>query len=598
MDYRAAGGSAIWMEGPVGLLQLGSTVADPPPRQQGLGVAHGERLVLVFAGHIDNPEELKAALPEAGRDADDAALALRAVETWGDAATNRIVGPFAFAVWDRERRRLFCARDFLGMRPVYYHLSDTAFVFASDIHALFEDASVPRRVNEGMVAEFLAVAPTSPEETLHAAVFRVLPGHWLAVEASRLGTGRHWEPPSHLRDFPSEADAAEQLRTEFTRATRSCLRGHGRAAVELSGGLDSSSVVVLARRVMSHAQVETASLLFPGLPDCDERPYVDAIKDATGGPALQIPFRPLGIEPLFSWAARFHDIPQAPNGTMFFPVLRELRARDHRVILDGMGGDLWLRGTQYQYAECLRRLELRSALGLLCNQPGTLRNSLARLSRYGVGPLLPPGVRRGLGRVFLPSEESAPPVPAWIDPELLRRVDLTDRLQGRRVDRRFASPAQRQIVLAASEAWYQHDCEQFERTTASYGLDRRSPLNDRRLVDFALALPDRHRWRGTRTKLILRRAMGEDLPAAVRNREGKAEFSAVVAVEYAAPEFEVLLNRPRIESLGWTRPGEALVQLRRMRDSYRAGDPTFRRLAWGVHVLVGLEVWLRAVVRE
>ena len=92
----------------------------------------------------------------------DAALALRAVEAWGDAAADRIVGPFALAAWDRQRRRLWCARDFVGMRPLFYHASDSLFLFASDMHALFLEPSVPREPDEGIVAEYLRGRPDQP----------------------------------------------------------------------------------------------------------------------------------------------------------------------------------------------------------------------------------------------------------------------------------------------------------------------------------------------------------------------------------------------------------------------------------------------------
>ena len=287
-------------------------------KSERLAVERSDRFVLVFAGHIDNPEELEEALPKAGRDvADtDAALALRAVEAWGDAAADRIVGPFALAAWDRQRRRLWCARDFVGMRPLFYHASDSLFLFASDMHALFLEPSVPREPDEGIVAEYLAVAPTSREETLFKGIKRVLPGHWLAVEKDKVGGARYWFPPTQLLSFDSDVEAAEQLRDALTRATKACVRGHSRVAAHLSGGLDSSSIVVTARKLLGPDNVEAASLIFPGLKDCDERPYIDAVQALTGGPAITVPFRPAGLDVLFRWTERFLDLPDSPNGTM------------------------------------------------------------------------------------------------------------------------------------------------------------------------------------------------------------------------------------------------------------------------------------------
>jgi asparagine synthase (glutamine-hydrolysing) len=134
-----------------------------------------------------------------------------------------------------------------------------------------------------------------------------------------------------------------------------------------------------------------------------------------------------------------------------------------------------------------------------------------------------------------------------------------------------------------------------ERTGAVFGLDTRSPFNDRRLVDLALAFPDRLRWAGGPTKLVLRRAMGESLPAPVRERSDKAEFSAVFAEEYGGPGFAELFHHPRLERLGWTRRAAAGSHLEALRRSHR-GLPGSS--IWGAYFLVALEVWSSETVRR
>lgn len=600
MNYRAVGGSAIWTDGSVGLLQLGSPAAGPSPDAEAPAIEHSERFVLVFAGHIDNPQELQASLPEPRRQMHrgDSALALRAVEAWGDAAADRIVGPFAFAVWNRERRRLWCARDFLGMRPVFYHLSDRLFLFASDIHALFAEPMVSRQPNEGAVAEFMAAAPTNREETLYTDIKRVLPGRWLAVETEKADSAEHWRPPTELLSFDSDVEAAERLRDVFAVATRACLRGVPLAAAHLSGGLDSSSVVVMARQLSAPALVETASLLFPGLRGCDEGRYIDAVKAATGGPAVDLPFRPAGLEPLLRWTETFKDVPDSPNGTMHYPLLDELRARSHRVVLDGNGGDVWLTGSPYQISDCLRAFALRRLWPLVFSPPADPRRGIGRLLRYGLGPLLPSKARHRFRRLFLPMEERDRPVPPWIEPSFASRTCLRDRLRSRAVRPAPPSRALEDLVKHAFTAWQDRTYEMTERVTAFFGLDTRSPFNDRRLVDLALGFPDRLRWTGGLTKLVLRRAMGDDLPALVRERPDKGEFSAVFAEEYGSPSFAGLFRHPQLERLGWTRRGAAACQLEALTQRYRSGDKSYRGFIWGAYVLVALELWSRASVRE
>jgi hypothetical protein len=132
-----------------------------------------------------------------------------------------------------------------------------------------------------------------------------------------------------------------------------------------------------------------------------------------------------------------------------------------------------------------------------------------------------------------------------------------------------------------------------ERTAAAFGLDTRSPLNDRRLVEVALALSDRLRWTGGLRKLVLRQAMGEGLPALVRDRPDKGEFAAVFAEEYGGQGFAELFESPQLERLGWTRPGAAAFHLETLRQRYRSADSSYRRFVWGAYALVALEVWSR-----
>jgi hypothetical protein len=154
------------------------------------------------------------------------------------------------------------------------------------------------------------------------------------------------------------------------------------------------------------------------------------------------------------------------------------------------------------------------------------------------------------------------------------------------------------VVSGAFTAWLDRTYEMMERTTAAFGVDTRSPLNDRRLVELALALPDRLRWTGGLTKLVLRHAMGEALPALVRERPDKGEFSAVFAEEYSSQGHADLFRNPRLERLGWARRGAAASHLETLRQRYRCADSSYRGLIWGAYALVALEVWSRGNVGE
>ena len=186
---RGLDGSGKWINGPVGLgHQMLWTTPESTLEKQPLCDDTATRC-LTFDGRIDNRKELRTSLKTQGvmlRTDTDAEIVLRAYECWGSACPNRILGDFAFAVWDAPHRRLFCARDILGMRPFYYYADNHAFLFASELQQLLQIPSIPREPNEGMIGEYLVSAVNNKNETLYKGIFRLPPAHFLIITPDRI----------------------------------------------------------------------------------------------------------------------------------------------------------------------------------------------------------------------------------------------------------------------------------------------------------------------------------------------------------------------------------------------------------------------------
>jgi asparagine synthase (glutamine-hydrolysing) len=603
MGHRARDGIFVWSEGAVGLGFL-KTGATPESQREVQPVRDASgRYTLVFDGRIDNRQEVLDSLEPKARHlitAPDSALALYAYEVWGEALPARLVGDFAFAIWDKVERRLFCARDFLGMRPFFHYLDQRIFVFGTEFHPFFLAQAVPREVNEGMVGEFLAAALTNRQETLWRGVNRLLPACWLRVETSRTQQHQYWQPPDCLRSFRSDTECAERFRDLLFNAVRASLRAPSKVAAELSGGLDSSSVVVVASVLAADGlpTVEPYSVVFPELRGCDERQYISAVALAIGHDSIQLAFRPSGLEPSAQWARLFLDIPASANAIAHYPLLALMRERGHRVVLDGNGGDLWLTGSWYQYGERLGQGDLAGFAHLFLQDDGSLADRVVRLARYGVAPLLPRWLRRPLRHLLSRSlDRWPPPVPDWVQPQFARRIELAERLRVRPRPRHFSSSAQEYVFTQAAAAWQEWSNEFGERAGAFHGLEARSPLNDRPLVEFALTLADRHRWTPPWSKTVLRQALTDRLPPLVLERRDKGEFSEVFALEYSLPVYADLLRDPVIERAGWVPAGSAGRQLETFLARYRSSDAGYRRLDWSVYALVALEVWARETLK-
>lgn len=512
-------------------------------------------LCLGMDGRVDNRDELRSALASAGfhlRDDTDAETVLKAYEAWGEDCPARIIGDFAFAIYDQRNRSLFCARDAIGVKPFYYWTDGKLFLWASELQQLFQHPGVRKDPNEGMVAEYLAARITSLEETLYAAIMRLPPAHWMRVGADGIVRRRYWDAdPSRDVDCRTTQECSDRFLAILKEAVRCRLRSHRPVGAELSGGLDSSSVVGVSQALYREGSAqdlgfEAFSLVFPGLA-CDESEFIDAVADLWG---LKVnKFVPENGQ-WYEESARLHqDFPDHPNGYMAVPIYRDLQKKAFRVLLSGVGGDQWLDRS---------------------GQPSWRQRVQGGLERY---PGILAAARRALGRRTYPE---------WIPDDFARRVRLQHRLTLPRSTLRFRSLGQRWQHDLLTDGHNVHALEMTDRLAARFELEPRHPFHDRRVVEFALPLADFLHGQNGVGKSLLRVAMSGLLPPVVTERRSKAEFSHVFlnAVEQATATFE----QPSIARRGWLDK----AALNRVRSNC-SGSP------WPPWFVLGIETWYRAV---
>ena len=306
---------------------------------------------------LDNRDELidriGVAAPEAAGWA-DARLLLAGWEKFGDAVWPMLRGPFAAAIWDVRRRALTLARDQLGLNVVMWHRSEKFFAFATMPNGLFALADVPRQLSEEKLADFLVLNHADHATTIYRNVFRVLPAHVATVAADgSLAQRRYWSPdgikPVRLA---SDADYAEGLGACLDRAVRRQMRSAHPVGCLLSGGLDSSSVSVLAARALAEKNQRLAAFTgvprggFDGaMPDgsyADETPYVEAICKASGN--IDVAYVHNDACNDFAELERFFHALEGPvrnpsNLGWMLALLRLARAQGRRVLLGGLYGN-------------------------------------------------------------------------------------------------------------------------------------------------------------------------------------------------------------------------------------------------------------------
>ncbi|MGH9891844.1 MAG: asparagine synthase (glutamine-hydrolyzing), partial [bacterium] len=263
--HRGPDGEGFFLDGPVGLGHRRLAIIDLVTGDQPMAT-DGDSIVLIFNGEIYNFKELRGDLQALGarfRTASDTEVVLRAYEAWGVDCLKRLRGMFAFAIWDRRRRRLFLARDRAGMKPLVYAWDGKRLLFASEIKALLQDPCLPRDLDWEGFRDFLTLHYVPSPRSIFRAVRKLPPASYLLLDLERgePEIHRYWDLHFAPDPRPSEAEWLEGLRDHLQDAVRSHLVSDVPIGAFLSGGMDSSTVVALMAGV-SEERVRTFSIGF------------------------------------------------------------------------------------------------------------------------------------------------------------------------------------------------------------------------------------------------------------------------------------------------------------------------------------------------
>jgi asparagine synthase (glutamine-hydrolysing) len=599
LQHRAPEGTSIWIDGPAGLVH-GRLITTPESADERQPFADAAGLAITFDGRLDNRAELLRALEGAGvrhvAPSGDAALTLALYRACGEASVGRLLGDFAFAIWDAPRRRLFCARDAMGLKPFCYRTGPGFFAFASEVGVLARYGGDTPAINEGMAGEHLVRAITSKQDTLFRDINRLPPAHVLAVDANGVNLRRYWQPDARAEiRYRRDDEYVEHLSALVRDAVAARLRTCGPVGVSLSGGVDSSSVAGIASDLCrAHAVattgVEAFFFLVPG--GDEDAPFFDQVVGCLGTPAHRVRAKRLEPGQLQQEAVRYLDIPRVPNAAMTDRLRSLVRQRGARVALTGIGADEWLGTSPWAYADLLkqgrlsplaRRLHLDAALEGFIGWPAAAKAML--------WPLVPKRAR-GVVRHALGRGRG----PAWIDPDFAVRIDLADRLAQHEVDVAFESYEQYDTWHDGTSGSSVHELELLDRSAAALGIEHWHPFYDRRIVEFGLAMPPDQRWRNGRAKDLLRRAMAPYLPPDVAARLSGPSGARLVVEGMDTEGGRALFEDMTIGRLGWVRGDMLLAQFDTMASRFSAADEAFGGLVAPLWSVLSVELWARAVV--
>ena len=283
LRHRAPDGTSTWTDGPAGIVH-GHFITTPESALEHQPVVDAAgRVGVTFDGRLDNRAELLRQLDIDAVDhaaIGDGELVLRLYRALGVECVARLLGDFAFAIWDGALGRLLCARDHLGLKPLCYRVGPERIAWASEAGALARyDGHVPR-LNEGMVAEHLSGMITSTRDTVFQDIFRLPPAHLLTADKNGIQVRRYWAPDlcRELR-YHHPDEYVQHLRDLMRRAVAARMRIGGAVGISLSGGIDSSSVTGIAAELCRERAVPATHVEAFSMADPDESAYWSQVVD-------------------------------------------------------------------------------------------------------------------------------------------------------------------------------------------------------------------------------------------------------------------------------------------------------------------------------
>jgi asparagine synthase (glutamine-hydrolysing) len=529
LAHRGPDGGGQWCDRQIGLghHHLQTT---PEGAYDDQPVRH-DSVVLTADLRLDNRDELLQQLPisKPPSQLPDSKVLLAAYKQWGTDCVKQFAGSFAFVIWDNNQARLFCARDHFGVKPFYYYLSDDTFAAASEMKGLLVLPNISERIDERKIGDLLTGVFDNKERTYYRDLTRLPPAHAMTVGAEGTNRWEYWSlDPTKTITLDSDAAYERRFRELFEQAVECRLRSAGNVGTALSGGLDSSSITVMAREQLpSETPLYTFSNVFDDAPSSDEREYIETVTERDGIESHYSFMDDVGMfDP--EWEMfQYYDMP--PHDTMHKSLWERFDAasnKDVNVILEGALGDSatgyglgllpeLLRAGQWRY--------LIEEIQTMSERYDSPRHAI--FVRNVVLPLIPNSVQQIYKRVRgEPTLEKARNFA--IDKQFADRINLRNELKNRHDDISvLKETARRRQYRSLMYGMMTASLETTDIAAAACNVEPRYPFTDKRLVEFSLAMPATQQLSQGLTRSIVRRSLSDILPKKIRTRIWKADMS-------------------------------------------------------------------------
>ena len=591
--HRGPDESGLHVDGEVGLGSCRLSIIDVAGGRQPIANEDGT-IVVVLNGEIYNYRSLARDLRQRGHvftTATDTEVIVHLYEERGEDLLDQLRGMFGFAVWDARRRRLFLARDRLGIKPLYYANQNGRLVFGSEIKAILEHPEIEPQLNYEALSHYISLKYAPAPGTMFQGIASLPPAHALVCDERGIRERRYWQL-AFARDTRRRTDES-LLADELEQRLRESIELHVISDVPvgalLSGGVDSSLVTALMSEQLGE-RVKTFSVGFEGADEAvSELPYARLVARHCGTDHHEVLIRPNDLETLLEKVVWHLDQPVADEACLANYMVAELASRHLKVVLAGEGGDElfagyaryagervaplvqrvpWLvRGVSFALAPVPQLRRPKLALHALSQ-----RDELRRLTSWF--PLFNDELKTQLfGDALRRRREHASP--ATVFAAELAHADVTDQLS--------------RMLYVDTKLWLADDLlARGDKMSMAASVEARVPLLDHPLVEFAASLPPHLKLHRLKRKYLLKQVAARHLPPEIITRKKKGfpmPFSAWFRND-AKTLVRDLLSESSVKERGLFDP-RFVDQLLTAHETGRADHSP---LIWG---LVCLEVWQR-----
>jgi asparagine synthase (glutamine-hydrolysing) len=597
--HRGPDDGGAYFDGNVGLAMRRLSIIDLKTGHQPLS-NEDDTVWIVFNGEIYNHAFLRGSLESRGhryRTHSDTETIIHLYEEYGTDCVQHLRGMFAFAIWDTRKRRLFCARDRLGIKPFYYSLDENRLVFASEIKALLEYPGIKAELAGGVIPEYLAFGYLSGTGTMFAGVEKLAPGNWLlAEEGKQLRIESYWDLPQTADDEGKSASHyARGYRELLEESVKSHLMSDVPLGVLLSGGLDSSAVAALMRK-MRDDPILTFSVGYPEV-ESSELPMARVVAAHIGTDHHEVQVTAQDFFGALPHLIHQEDEPIAwPSSVSLYFVCK--LARQHvKVVLTGEGSDETLAGYT-RYALTLWNNRADNIYRRLL--PAGARHSVAR--QVADSSLLTARFRRILQHTCLGRDGNS--FESFYFDNFYAAFSALDQeklLAGGVVGSAYENSMAQwnkshgeflaRLLYTDIKTYLVELLMKQDNMSMATSIESRVPFLDHVLVEYAARIPSRLKTSGLGGKLILKQAVEDLLPRSVIYQR-KRGFPTPWRTWLAGPwlgEVERMLLDPRSLQRGLFQPS-ALAGIFR---EQRAGAVDHSDRLWR---LFNLELWHRIFV--